>query len=137
MTDTTTTNRTAIREGEHLNVNDRDIIAGTADYAKEDQADILWLFGWARSTRRSRQDLCDLLESDWTTITRIARGKYGAAVDTFMGKVRDLRRRVASEVDTGFIETPVTRAMWQTMDYAAKGNIQGGRMAMICGGWLP
>lgn len=118
-----------------INIPDNVIQSGIAGYEQEDQDDLIWMVGWARADLKgSRRELCEMLECDWTTVVRVLSGKYGAGIDSFMEKVRDLRRRAADTVNPGFVETVVTRKIFDVLDYALAGDINGGRIAMICGG---
>lgn len=117
-----------------INIPDNVIQSGVAGYDQADQDDLLWLVGWARSELAgSRDRLCEKLEKDWTTIWRVLTGKYGASIESFMEGVRDLRRRVAESGDTGFVETIVSKRIFDLLDYALAGDVNGGRIVMICG----
>lgn len=116
-----------------INIPDNVLLDGIKDYGEKDQDDILWLFSWAGSELRSRDKLCEMLSADWTTIVRVAQGKYGAGIASFMGKVRDLRERVARSGRRQFIETPLTRKVFETLDYALAGDIEGGKIVLIVG----
>lgn len=119
---------------DRINIPDNIVHQGIAGYAQKDQDDLVWLVGWARSELGgSREDLCEKMDCDWTTIVRVLTGKYQASIEGFMEKVRDLRRRAAESVNTGFVETCVTRKIFDVLDYALAGDLNGGRIAIISG----
>jgi len=116
-----------------INIPDNVLMHGMQGYSASDQEDLLWLFGWATDEGLSRSRLCELLESDWSTVIRVAQGKYSAGIGKFMSRVRLLRERAEHSVNTGFIETPVTERIFDLLNYALAGDIRGGKMVMICG----
>ncbi len=118
-----------------INIPDNVLQRGTRDYDQRDQDDLQWLFSYAtQELDGSRIRLCEEVDADWTTITRIASGTYGAAIANFMVKVRDLKARVmASAGATGFIDTMVSRKIHDVLDYALAGDIKGGKIVLITG----
>ena len=116
-----------------INIPDNVLIASIKSYAQPHQDDLLWMFGWATAEAVGRERLCDLLDCDWSTLYRISTGTYGAAIDSFMQRVADLRRRVTDSGPTGFIETLVTRKVFDVLDYALAGDLDGGKIVLISG----
>ena len=55
-----------------INIPDNVLMHGMQGYSASDQEDLLWLFGWATDEGLSRSRLCELLESDWSTVIRVA-----------------------------------------------------------------
>ena len=120
--------------GDVFNIPDNIITKGIAGYEQKDQDDLLWLAAYTRTELGgSRSRVCDLLDTTWSTIWKILCGKYEAGIESFMELVRDLRRRAEENQNTGFIETPVTRKIFDVLDYAKAGDLDGGKMVMICG----
>jgi len=116
-----------------INIPDNVILQGIKDYPQDDQDDIIRVFSWARQELRSRSRFCELLGVDWTTIVRVVQGKYPAGIDNFMRKVRDVNRRVREAGATGFVETLVTRKIFEALDYALAGDLDGGKIVLISG----
>jgi DNA transposition AAA+ family ATPase len=109
--------------GDHINIPRQEVLAGIAAYPEEDQADLLWLHGYClEALHGSRSALVEMLGVDWTTITRVWRGAYGADIGKFLSRVRHHRHKAEVAADTGFVETVVTRKIWQTLDMAAARN---------------
>jgi len=116
-----------------INIPENIIVDGIKDYAEADQDMLLWLSGWATDTNQTRTSICEHLDCDYTTLTRILTGKYEASIESFMKKVRDLRRRVRQSAQAGYVETLVTKRITDLLDYALAGDIKGGKMAIIAG----
>ena len=116
-----------------INIPDNILQQGIRDYSQKDQDDLLWLFGWAGSQGYGRDKLCELLVTDWTTISRIVQGKYGASLKNFIKNVRLLREQAARSINSGFIETIVTKKIFDTLDYALAGDLDGGKIVLITG----
>jgi len=96
---------------------------------------LAWLIRYAETNNLSRERVCDLLEYDWTTITRIVDGTYTADPGEMVGRIGDLKRRAESTVAAASDCTPtlVSRRIWDTLDYAQRGDLSGGRIVSICG----
>jgi hypothetical protein len=117
-----------------VNIPENVILEGIRQYSQADQDDILWLFAHAtRDLANSRSRLCENMQTDWTTILRVATGKYNASIASFMARVRALKTAVLEGGSTGFVTTPVTRKIFETLDYALAGDQSGGRMVEITG----
>jgi DNA transposition AAA+ family ATPase len=118
-----------------INIPDHALHSGIEEYSQAEQDAILWMFAYARSDLdNSRERLCTALGCDWTTVMRIASGKYSASLDGFIKLIADLRAREQTTVNSSFVETVVTRKIHETLDYAVAGDNEGGHMVMICGG---
>ena len=116
-----------------FNIADNTIAKAIVNYAQKDQDDLLWLATYTRTELgNSRSRVCELLDTTWSTVWKILCGKYEANIESFMELVRDLRRRAEDNADSGFVETPVTRKIFDLFDYAKAGDIDGGKMVMIC-----
>lgn len=119
---------------DNINIPDNVLQAGCAAYSEQEQDDVQWMFTFARTELRgSRERMCETFDMDWSTIVRVAQGKYGAKLDGVIDRIRDVRRRFQESGSTGFVETVVTRKIFETMDYALAGNMDGGRIVMISG----
>lgn len=118
-----------------VNIPDHVLQAGIAGYAPADRDDLQWLLAWAAAELdNSRDRLCEMLGADYTTLVRVCTGKYPSSIAPFMQKVRDVRRRATESVGTaGYVETIVSRKIWETLDYALAGDLDGGRLVMISG----
>ncbi|MFA5636410.1 MAG: AAA family ATPase [Anaerovoracaceae bacterium] len=120
----------ATKRGDGLNVTRGEVIAGIAGYTAAEQDALLWLHGYAMDALGgSRSRFCEWLGVDWTTATRVWRGKYGAGIDQFIERVRHLRRKADITHRTAFVETVVTRKIFQVCDLAR----DAGTMVMISG----
>lgn len=116
--------------GDHMNIARTEVLAGIAGYPQEQQDLLMWLHGYALDVLRgSRSALVDWLQVDWTTVTRIWRGTYGADIAQFCRRVEHLRRRGELSGSTQFVETEVTRRIFATCDIAHAQNA----MTMIVG----
>ena len=116
-----------------FSIADNTIARAIVAYAQKDQDDLLWLATYTRTELgNSRSRLCELLDSTWSTVWKILCGKYEAEISSFMELVRDLRRRAEDNADSGFVETPVTKKIFDLLDYAKAGDIEGGHMVMVC-----
>ena len=111
-----------------FNIADNTIAKAIVNYAQKDQDDLLWLATYTRTELgNSRSRVCELLDTTWSTVWKILCGKYEANIESFMELVRDLRRRAEDNADSGFVETPVTRKIFDLFDYAKAGDIDGGK----------
>lgn len=120
--------------GDIINIPDNVLQAATAGYDQEDQDDLQWLLSYGdRELGGSRARLCDAIGTDWTTVFRICTGRYAASIDNFMAKVRALKKAVLEGGSSTFVETPVTKKIFATLDYALTGDADGGKMVMISG----
>ena len=107
----------ADRRGDNMNIPRTEVLAGIDSYSKEDQDDLLWLHGYALDMLHgSRSALVDWLQIDWTTITRIWRGKYEADIAKVMAKIRHQRRKAELTRDAGFIETVTSGKIFSALD---------------------
>lgn len=108
------------RRGDHINIPRTEVLAGVAGYSQADQDNMLWLHGYAVDVLHgSRSALVEFVGVDWTTITRVWRGTYGAGIDKFAERVQRLRQREEVKRDTEFVETLTTRKIFATLDMAA------------------
>jgi len=109
--------------GDHLNLSRTEILAGIGGYSKEEQDDLLWLHGYALDVLHgSRSALIEYVGVDYTTITRILAGKYEAAIDKFIERIRHLRQKAKLQADTGFVETLTVGKIWAVLDMARNLN---------------
>ncbi len=105
------------------------VLNGIKAYSEEDQEDLLWMVGYTRDVLRgSRRELCELLNCDWSTAYRVLTGSYKASTSRFMETVRRLRSK-ASEPGGGFVDTIVTKKIFQVLDLAR----DNGAIVHICG----
>ena len=122
-----------------INLPDNVIQDGIKDYPEPDQDDILWAFAYAREHSWTRTEFCSFIDTTWSTIWKVATGYRDpttgklAKTDAFMGKLRDARARAARTVNTGFVETPVTKKIHDLLDYAMAGDMEGGKIVLIAG----
>lgn len=111
------------RSGDHINLSRTEILSGISAYPKDEQDDLLWLHGYALDVLHgSRTAMVEFLGVDWTTVTRILQGAYGASIEKFIGRVRHLRKKAKLQADTGFVETVTVRKMWEVLDMARNLN---------------
>jgi DNA transposition AAA+ family ATPase len=121
------------QQADAINIPDNQLLEGIKGYSAKDQQSLQWLFSWAGQELGSRQRLCEMLDSDWSTIVRISQGKYPASIASFMRKVRDLQRRVADTGPSTFVETSLTKRIFGILNYALAGDIEGGKLVLITG----
>lgn len=94
-----------------------------AGYPDDVQGDLVWFVGYVREALNgSSRAAEEAVGYSYTTIYRILRGQYGAAIDEFIEAVRRLRRRVKVEAGVHFVETEVTRRVWAELDYCRDQN---------------
>ena len=118
------------KRGDGINLTRAEIMAGIAEYAKPDQADLLWLHGYTTDEfGGSRSRLVETLKLDWTTLWRVWLGKYSADIAGPMEKIRRFRRRAESALRKRFIETVVTQKIMALCDVALDRSV----MVMISG----
>ena len=118
------------RRGDHINIPRTELLAGIAGYSSEQQDLLLWLHGYCiEALHGSRTALVEWLAVDWTTVTRVWRGKYDADIAQFCARVAHLRSRDALRGATQFVETVVTERIWRTLDIARAQNC----MVMVVG----
>lgn len=118
------------RRGDHINLSRPEILAGIAGYTAEQQDLLLWLHGYCVDVLRgSRSALVEWLKVDWTTVTRIWRGSYGADIAQFCARLEHLRTQAEMTGSTRFVETVVTRRIFATCDIARAQNA----MVMVVG----
>jgi len=99
-----------------FNIPQNVILNGIKDYPEDVQLDLIWLSGYIREVLRcSRGSICERLRCDYTTVYRVFTGSYRAKVDKFMASVRRLKEK-ASQPGGEFVETIVTRKVFQTLD---------------------
>ena len=117
-----------------INIPDNVIQDGIGGYTEEQQDLLQWAVSYGRhDLGNSRDRLCQAIGCDWTTLTRVLTGKYGAAIETFCDKIKDLQVVAAESFETGFVETVVTRRICELLDYALSGDLDGGKVVMIVG----
>ena len=107
--------------GDNLNIPQDELMRGIVAYPDPEQDLYLWMFGYAREVLHgSRREMCDWCGYDWTTIARIAHGRYGdeAQRANFRERIEDLRREAAALRGTEFVETIVTRKIFAALDLA-------------------
>lgn len=118
------------QRGDHVNIPRPEIMAGIAGYTPEQQTLLLWLHGYCIDVLHgSRTALVEWLKVDWTTVTRIWRGTYGADIVQFCARLAHLRTQAELTGSTRFVETCVTRRIFATCDIARAQNA----MVMIVG----
>jgi len=117
-----------------INVPDNVIQDGIHGYTEEQQDLLQWVVSYGRhELANSRDRLCKAIGCDWTTLTRVLTGKYGASIEDFCLKISDLQAVAAESMETGFVQTIVTRRITELMDYALAGDLEGGKIVMIVG----
>ena len=116
--------------GDHINIPRTEILQGISGYAQDRQDLLLWLHGYCLDALHgSRSALVEWLQVDWTTVTRIWRGTYGADIAQFCQRLDHLRARETLRGDTQFVDTVVCRRIAATCDIARQQNA----MVMIVG----
>ena len=117
-----------------INIPDNVLQDAIRDYPQEAQDALQWAFTYGRQELgNSRTRLCELLDVDWTTLWRVAMNKYPAGIDGIIERIQDLQRRVQQSGRTGFVQTIVTRKIFETLDYALAGDVKGGEIVLITG----
>jgi DNA transposition AAA+ family ATPase len=117
-----------------INIPDNVLQAGCIGYTEDERDDIQWMFTFARTELGgSRDRMCEVFDLDWTTIVRVAQGKYPTSIANIIARIRDVRRRAQESGPRGFVETVVTRRVFEVLDYALAGDLEGGRIVMISG----
>ena len=122
-----------------INIPDNVLQDGIKSYPEEDRDDIQWAFSYARQSDWGRQEFAQRMDTTWSSIWKVATGYRDpttgklAKTDNFMSKLRDLRQRVASSYVSGFVETPVTKKIFDHMDYALAGDVDGGFIGLLYG----
>jgi hypothetical protein len=77
-----------------------------------------WLWGYcADDLGLDKERVCDAIGYDETTVVRLLSGKYDGGLERIADAIGQLRTRVAGKV-SGMIETPVTRRIFEALDYA-------------------
>ena len=111
--------KTGRKRGDGINIPRGDLLTGIAGYDQETQADLIWLHGYTmEQLAGSRTALTEFLGCDWTTITRVWRGKYEADISQFMARVRHHRRKAEVGARTAFVPTIVTEKIERLCDVA-------------------
>ena len=119
-----------VKRGDGSNITRAEIVAGIAGYAEQDQADLLWLHGYVLDELGgSRTRLLELLDVTWSPLWKIWHGTYEASIENTMKAIRVFRRKCESGRRKRFIETLVTRKIWQVADVA----LQRAAMVMVSG----
>lgn len=123
MSDISTGGFTGAARGDHINIGRSELLSGISGYTAEQQDLLMWMHGYCIDVMRgSRSALVEWLKVDWTTVTRILRGVYGADIAQFCARVTQLRRKAEIVGTTTFVETVVTRKIWNTCSIAREQN---------------
>lgn len=117
-----------------INVPDNVIQDGIRGYTEEQQDLLQWAVSYGRhELGNSRDRLCKAIGCDWTTLTRVLNGKYEASIESFCEKIIELQAVAAESMETGFVQTIVTRRITELLDYALSGDLDGGKVVMLVG----
>ncbi len=77
-----------------------------------------WFWGYCvDELGLDRERVCGAIAYDETTVNRLFLGKYEGGLERIADAICQLRTRVAGKV-SGMIETPVTRRIFEALDYA-------------------
>jgi hypothetical protein len=90
--------------------------------------DLYWLLDFASSElENSRVRLTEMLNVDWTVISRVFDGSY-PSLPAFIKRVRRLRDDITTVGRIPFIDTIVSEKLFSMFDYARAGDARGGFM---------
>lgn len=77
-----------------------------------------WFWGYCvDELHLDRDRICEAISYDETTVSRLFQGRYEGGLERIAEAIQALRTRVAGKV-SGMIETPVTRRIFEALDYA-------------------
>lgn len=117
-----------------INIPDHVLLEKISAYPQQDQDDILWLLSYGTDQfKGSRDRICQAIDTDYSTLYKICTGTYPAKIDGVMAKIRSFKRIVTDGLTKQFVETTVTRKVFQTLDFAVNGDPSTGLMVMISG----
>ena len=113
--DSTTGGFVGASRGDRINIPRTEILAGISAYTVDQQDLLLWLHGYCLDQLHgSRSALVEWLQVDWTTVTRIWRGAYGADISQFEKSRADVeqaehyaRTTAAAHAAMGSLEKPL------------------------------
>ena len=112
----------ALRDADdRLNTTLHQVKLATADLAEEDARRLLWLFSAARAEHWSRAQIARHLDVSTTTVYRLLTGKYEGDIQAMLQKIsrfKSLHEERAASRAPAFIETSLTRRIWQACDFA-------------------
>lgn len=84
----------------------------------ETESSLEWFWGYSVDELGLDKDrICEALGYDETTVYRLFAGKYDGGLERIAEAIQALRTRVAGRVSS-LIETPVTRRIFEALDYA-------------------
>ncbi len=110
------------RPADRLDLSQAAVLHGIKGYDKRDQDDLIWLVGYIHDQLGgSRREAQEALKVDGSTMSRVLLGTYGASIEKFMERVRHLRKKVSS-MRNEFVETTVTRKLFQAFELAKNMN---------------
>jgi len=92
--------------------------------ATEEQAQLIeWAYHYCcTELERSKSRLADAVGYHEQNLWKLFMGTYEGSIDNVCDALESARIRALTIVSTGFVETPVTRKIWEACDYAARMN---------------
>lgn len=104
-----------------INISGDTVVAATKDLPEAHAQAILWLFGYAREQGWSFRILESEVKLSTTTLFRVFKGQYSAALDNVVEKITTFRKLVeerGTANDLAFVETSVSRKVFRTCEWA-------------------
>lgn len=107
--------------GSNINLSGDAIIANTEKLPADQAAAVRWLFAYAKEKGIGYKDLEREVELSTTTLYRIFRGQYNAALDRVVERIETFKklveaRGVSNHLD--FVETSISRKIFSACDWA-------------------
>lgn len=101
-----------------FNISQEMVLKGIKKYTGPEQDLLLWFVDYIRNHKHGSKDAaCELLQKDWTTVSRIYKGRYGASITAVIKQIEFIKRSVPNN-NTDFIATPVTRRIEAVINIA-------------------
>jgi len=121
-----------------MNIGGDQVIRATAELQENQKEAIRWLYSLAQSQRWSRNRLAQETGIDSTTLYRVFMGIYEAKLDRITARIEKYRDRFedrAQRSREGFVETSISKKIWEACDWARQsktmvfvyGNTQFGK----------
>lgn len=119
----------------------RTIIA-TSGYSPVERDLLLWVCDTAETEKWSVDQLARNIGYSATVVGRVLSDKYSAQIDPVMDRIRSFRDKIVTKsfiTDIPFVETPISKLVWQAIDYSINwseivsiiGNSQWGKTTAI------
>lgn len=117
-----------------INVPDNVFLQVTTEYDPRDREALEWMLGYARThLDGSRGRLCRAMQMDWKDIFAALSGDVRDSFRKVIDRAMAIRTHVFASHNPDFIDTVVTRRIFELLDYALAGDEESGKMVMIVG----